>query len=239
MFERRWLLTPLLGAALLLGSCSGDDGESDDTQVPAGGEPSATASASASPGGNAEGSATADSSSPSPAASTTPSAGESPTPAAASRTPALDADFAENPCTVLTDEEVLEIVGGTVISAQGVADRVQPFCRWLLDVAGQEEPPIQDMVIASIGNTSLFDTPAITNKVEVTGLGDAAYVVPVTGQTAAATFDLWVRQGPKTLQVQFQVSDPRLTTNADFRDAYNTRARAVAEELARLALERI
>ena len=238
MFERRWLLTPLLGAALLFGACSGDD-DSDDKDPTGTAGSSGTTSSSASPSASAPGtSSTSPSASPagSPAGGTDTPA--SPTVLTSSRTPSLDAEFAENPCAVLSDEEIEAAAGGAVISAQGIADRVQPFCRWLLSPSGQDEPAIIDMVIASIGNTSLFNNPTAT-KVDVAGLGDAAYVVRITGQTAAGTFELWVREGTKTLQIQFQVLDPRFTTQVDFRNAFNVRAQAIAEEIARLALERI
>ncbi len=224
MFERRWLLTPLLGTSLLVAACSGND----DKPEPAGADSTATSEPGAS------------------AVATSPTAGAStggtsptavPTALASSRTPTLADNIADEPCTILSDDEMKAAAGGAVVSAQGVPDRVQPFCRWLLDPAGQAEPVIQTVVVASIGNTALFDNPGVT-KVTVDGLGDAAYVVQATGSGSAAQVTLWVRSGPKTLQVQVVSPDPRIGMEAAFRETYNTRALEIAEAIAKTALER-
>ena len=187
----------------------------------------------ASPSASAPGtSSTSPSASPagSPAGGTDTPA--SPTVLTSSRTPSLDAEFAENPCAVLSDEEIEAAAGGAVISAQGIADRVQPFCRWLLSPSAADRD-------YRYGDRVDREHIAVQQSNRHQGRCRRAWRRSLCGSDHRPDSRRDVRTLGRTRALGFQVLDPRFTTQVDFRNAFNVRAQAIAEEIARLALERI
>ena len=154
------------------------------------------------------------------------------------RTPVLAADAAEKPCSVLTNDELKAAAGGAVLRSEPTPDKVQPFCRWHLEVEGQSAPAMFEVVAASLANTTLFNASG-PGKQAVSGLGDEAYAELATGSGQGTGLTLWVRSGSKTLRIYLAPQDQRTLSQEDTRKAFNDRALSVATALAKIALSRI
>lgn len=212
MFNRRWIAAVGLGATLMLSACGG--GSDNDDPAPAAGETASTDSSSAS--------------------GSTPAASMQ---AGPTRTPVIVANIAEQPCSILTNEEVQAATGAAVLIADGLPDKVQPFCKWIIDRESQPSPAAGEVVISLIGNTTLFNA---AGKTAVTGVGDEAYAIPATGSGLTTGYVLWVRTGSQTLQISVQPEDPRvLASDSAKREAFNTRAAEMAQAAAKVAVTRL
>ncbi len=206
----RWWIAPVAMVAVTLSvACGGDDKNSLADTTPTG-DSSATVDASA----------TAE-----PIATGTPFV-------QTGRTPVLEVNLQDEPCSIMTADEVKAAAGGNVQSTDPVADKAQPSCRWIIDSESQGDVKVLQVRATIVGNVTIYDAAVRQGKSDIGGLGDGAYALPMATNASQPGFVLWVKKGEVAFSIFVTPADPGVTTDSAKRQAFNDRALIVATQMA-------
>lgn len=157
----------------------------------------------------------------------------------AGRTPVLKANIQDKPCEMLSDDEMKAATGGGVQSKDAVADKAQPACRWIVDPEAQGEVKVLQIRASVFAEPSVYEAAGRNGKVDIGGLADGAYALPMGTDKVTPGFVLWVKSGDKTFSILITPVDPLAETNASVRLAFNDRALVVATAMAKTIATRL
>jgi hypothetical protein len=134
---------------------------------------------------------------------------------------------------------VTGLTGGSVTKTDPFIDDAVPQCLWHLANAAKVGTPVTSVLLA-FAPTMIFDHNDTTGRVDVGGLGDAAYAYP-PGQSVVKSpgAELWIKTNGLAARIWTAPVDPAILKDSGKTRAWASQSLALNEAIARLVILRV
>lgn len=135
-------------------------------------------------------------------------------------------------CDLLAESDLTALTGGSVARTDPFVDETFPQCVWHMKDATKTGTAV-NTVLVGFAPVAIFDNNSTTGRVDVAGLGDAAYAYP-PGQSAlkSSGAELWVKTHGVALRIYSVPVDFEILDDAAKTEAWTSQSLATNEAIA-------
>jgi hypothetical protein len=135
-------------------------------------------------------------------------------------------------CDLLSNADVTAITGGTVTRMEPYVNDTFPQCVWKLQDAAKVGTAVTSLLVAFAPGT-LFDHNNTDGRVDVSGVGDAAYAYPPgQGGLKSSGGELWVKTHGASVRIYVVPVDFQILSDSAKTTAWTAQSLALNEAIA-------